>query len=268
MSSLLLSMDGASETARLSARASAFPACRTQGARSEQTVSQVEKLDSVVRPKRWAGAADRESIECSLIDDREAPDELFAPHARVGYGNALMIFGNPVDPEDILQDGLFSVFHHLRQFADRAEFPTWLTQIVIHAALMRICDRRACQFLPLMDEAGRDGQRLIPVARHPCPTAEAEVIQQELQEILVRMINELPERSREILLHFLNGCTYCKIAKMMGISIGTLKSQLHLARERAATQINRPYAHWTNSNSKLKAAGPGRVNAAAATSNA
>jgi len=69
-------MDGTSETALLSLRASAFPAYRTQGARSDQMVSQVEQLDNVVRPKRWAGAADRESIECGLNGDRKAMGEL------------------------------------------------------------------------------------------------------------------------------------------------------------------------------------------------
>jgi len=261
-------MDGASERALLSLRASAFPAYRTQGARSDQMVSQVERLDSVVRPKRWAGAADRELIECGLNGDRKAMDELFARHARTGYRNALTILGNPEDAEDALQDGLFSAFRNLRQFEGRAAFPTWLTRIVINAALMKLRDRRAYQFLPMMSEAGRDGQRLIPALRHPCPTAEAEVIQRELREILVRIISELPERSREVLVHYLNGCTYCKIAKMMGISIGTVKSQLNLARERVVTQIKRSYAHCINSKSKLKAAGRGRVNAAAAASNA
>jgi len=120
----------------------------------------------------------------------------------------------------------------------------------------------------MMGESGREEQRLIPAPRRPCPTAEAEIIQRELREILVRIISELPERSREVLVHYLNGCTYCKIANMMGILIGTVKSQLHLARERVATQIKSSYAHWTDSKSKLKAAGPGRVNAAAAASNA
>jgi len=44
---------------------------------------------------------------------------------------------NPHDAEDALQDGLLSAFRNLKSFKGRSQFSTWLTRVVINAALMR-----------------------------------------------------------------------------------------------------------------------------------
>jgi len=46
--------------------------------------------------------------------------------------------GNSEDAEDALQDGLLAAFRNLSRFAGRSRFSTWLTRIVVNAALMRL----------------------------------------------------------------------------------------------------------------------------------
>jgi RNA polymerase sigma-70 factor (ECF subfamily) len=45
--------------------------------------------------------------------------------------------GNTEDAEDALQDGLLSAYRNVRRFEGRSKFSTWLTRIVVNAALMR-----------------------------------------------------------------------------------------------------------------------------------
>src|SRR5256885_13244971 len=53
------------------------------------------------------------------------------------FQTALRVLGNTEDAEDALQDGLLSAYRNLKRFEGRSQFSTWLTRIVINAALMR-----------------------------------------------------------------------------------------------------------------------------------
>src|ERR1700737_1506707 len=61
------------------------------------------------------------------------------------------------DAEDALQDGLLSAYRNLKRFEGRSQFSTWLTRIVINAALMR---RRSAKSRPPVsrDEPPREDE--------------------------------------------------------------------------------------------------------------
>ena len=68
---------------------------------------------------------------------READwDGLCARHSRTLYRRVPGIVRNREDAEDVLQEGLLSAFRNLHRFERRSGFSTWLTRIVINAALM------------------------------------------------------------------------------------------------------------------------------------
>src|SRR5579863_3650703 len=69
--------------------------------------------------------------------DGEALGRLFAPHLRHLYRSAFRIAGKPEDADDALQDGLLLALRNLKQFENRSQFSTWLTRIVVNAALMQ-----------------------------------------------------------------------------------------------------------------------------------
>ena len=75
----------------------------------------------------------------TINNDREALDELFSRYRARLYNTALRIMGNSEDAEDALQDGLLTAFRNLSGFEGRSQFSTWLTRIVVNAALMRDC---------------------------------------------------------------------------------------------------------------------------------
>src|ERR1700729_640845 len=77
--------------------------------------------------------------------DQQAVDVLFERYHRPLFQTALRVLGNAEDAEDALQDGLLSAYRNLKRFEGRSQFSTWLTRIVINAALMR---RRSAKARP------------------------------------------------------------------------------------------------------------------------
>ena len=82
-------------------------------------------------------------IRRAMRGDSSALDSLFARHNRALYQTALRLLGNAEDAEDALQEGLLAAYRNLPRFEGRSQFSTWLTRIVINAALMRLRSKRA-----------------------------------------------------------------------------------------------------------------------------
>src|ERR1019366_9285217 len=90
-------------------------------------------------------------IERGLSGDARALDVLFTRNTRTLYQTALRVLGNPEDAEEALQEGLLSAYRNLPRFERRSQFSTWLTRIVINAALMRLRSKRARPAISLDD---------------------------------------------------------------------------------------------------------------------
>lgn len=207
------------------------------------TLSQTQEPCSVIADVPTMADEDTWLVRQSLNGNRQAAEHLFSRYMRAGYQKALAILGSSEEAEDALQDALLSAFRNLSRFEGRSAFRTWLTRIVINAALMRRRSRRNYQIVPLIYETHEEGECPIEVLRDLRPTPEEELIDRELREILARAVYELPERSTCVLLHYLSDCSVNKIAELMGISVGAVKSTLHRARLGVAMRFESSDAH-------------------------
>src|ERR1017187_6164132 len=100
-------------------------------------------------------------VKRGLNGDARALDTLFARNTRTLYQTAFRVLGNPEDAEEALQEGLLSAYRNLHRFEGRSQFSTWLTRIVINAALMRRRSKRARPAVSL-DDRPPDGE--LPLA--------------------------------------------------------------------------------------------------------
>src|SRR5215471_16914320 len=91
-------------------------------------------------------------VRSGLKGDADALNKLFSRYTRPLYQTALRLLGNPEDAEDALQDGMLSAVRNLGRFEGRSKFSTWLTRIVINAALMRLRSRRSRAAVSLEQE--------------------------------------------------------------------------------------------------------------------
>src|SRR6476660_9096727 len=100
-------------------------------------------------------------IRAEQRGDSQAVETLFRRYQRPLFQTALRVLGNAEDAEDALQDGLLSAYRNLKRFEGRSQFSTWLTRIVINAALMK---RRSAKARPAvsLDDTQREDE--VPAA--------------------------------------------------------------------------------------------------------
>jgi RNA polymerase sigma-70 factor, ECF subfamily len=175
----------------------------------------------------------------AMAGDQTALEMLFARNNRALYQTALRLLGNPEDAEDALQEGMLAAYRNLRHFEGRSQFSTWLTRIVINAALMRRRSRRTHMTVSL-DESDREEQ--VPaVERFPDdgPSPEEIYAGYELSERLRENLEGLsPVLRRAFELRAIAGLTADEAAKALGVSRNTLKARLWRARHQLAARLS------------------------------
>src|ERR1043166_9687120 len=83
--------------------------------------------------------------------------ELIRPYERRVYATALAILRNPADAEDVAQEAMLKALKHIRQFRAEAKFSTWLIQITVNEARMRIRRQHANRIEPIADHQDEEG---------------------------------------------------------------------------------------------------------------
>lgn len=177
-------------------------------------------------------------LRCAIAGDPAALEQLFARNNRALYQTALRLLGNPEDAEDALQEGMLAAYRNLRRFEGRSQFSTWLTRIVINAALMRRRSRRSHPAVSLDDGVGEEQ---IPAAERFAdegPSPEELYAGHELAERLRENLEGLsPVLRHAFELRELAGFTADEAAKALGVSRNTLKARLWRARQQLATRL-------------------------------
>src|SRR5215470_15112997 len=90
-----------------------------------------------------AARAPIEGDESALIrrvceGDKEAFYVLVKPYERAIYTAAMSVVGNPADAEEVAQEAVLKAFEHLASFRAESKFSTWVIQITINEARMKL----------------------------------------------------------------------------------------------------------------------------------
>ena len=172
-------------------------------------------------------------LQLALEGDQEALGRLLISCMPQLYRAALRILRIPQDAEEALQDGLVQVVKHIRKFEGRSRFSTWVTQIVINAALMRLRHSRPAVLISIDQALARDELPLAGTIPDPAPNPEEIYVWKERLHILRRKLRNLPAAYRSVLwLRDVQGISTKEAAEILGVKAATLKSQLHRARLR------------------------------------
>lgn len=173
----------------------------------------------------------REEIDDSAQRFRDA----VLPHLDEVYTLACYLMGNATDAEDAVQECHLRALRHFSTYRGPAMKP-WLFMIlrnVCHAEFAR----RSKHF------NGFDGNEAtedrIPMWQEPQPSPEAELLRQRDRETIRRYIAALPAVFREaIVMRDINNLSYCEIAEVVGVPVGTVMSRLARARSMLRTAWN------------------------------
>lgn len=130
----------------------------------------------------------------------------------------MRLAGDPRQAEEVTLEAFTAAWDGLADFRGDSRFSTWVCSITANLCRARIRERR---------RRGERFERLEPSASRADPKA---VLHVEDRIDLERAIASLPHRAREtIVLRHIQGFTLAEIAETMGVTIGTVKSQLSRA---------------------------------------
>jgi RNA polymerase sigma-70 factor (ECF subfamily) len=159
-------------------------------------------------------------VERARNGDTAAFESLYRAHYRRVYAVALRFARDRERAEEIAQDAFVRAWRSLPSFNGNSRLSTWLHSVAVNAALDRARSkaRREARV-----EAGVDLDRYAAEVGRAMPTADLD---------LERAVAALPDGAREVvILHYIEGYPCAEIAERLGIVEGTVKSQLHRARQ-------------------------------------
>jgi len=190
---------------------------------------------SLVRPvvtTHPSGHAEREPVgEDALVDrarrgDVDAFERLYQLHAGRVHALCLRLAGQPMEARELVQDTFVHAWEALPRFRGESSLTTWLHRIAVNAMLeRRRRDRRRSARVSLAgDEDEVEGAPLGGGSVPPADVATAIDLE--------RAIAALPPGVRRaFVLHEVEGYSHEEVAGMTGLATGTLRAQLHRARQ-------------------------------------
>ncbi len=164
---------------------------------------------------------------------KEEFDSLYQTYARRVYRQCYRMLGNQEDAEDLTQEVFLQLFRKASTFRGESSFSTWLHRLTINTVLMQMRRFRrwrgsvtSLDAVPVSD----DGANEFPAAASLVPAPATSPMEKITLDVA---IGKLSSGYKEIfLLHDHEGYRHDEIARLLGISEGTSKSQLHKARLR------------------------------------
>lgn len=153
--------------------------------------------------------------------DRRALEEIVSIWERPLFYYIRRLVVSEADAWDTLQDVWFQVIRKIGKLRQPGALPAWLYKIAHHAAVSHL--RKNASYEPLPE-----GDRAVETVDRDVHPSFSEFGAEEIHRALDRL--SLPHR--EVLtLRFLEGFSLAEIGEVIGVSVGTVKSRLHYAKQ-------------------------------------
>ena len=173
-------------------------------------------------------------IEQALQGDTAAFGQLVHLYQDRLFTSIVHIVGQREEAEDIVQDAFVQALLKLNSFRRQSSLYTWLYRIAINAALSH--QRRAPPIIPL-DPQVNDRQS---DPTDPCDPPAEHLLRAERAAQIQAALGRLSDEFRTVLvLREIDGFDYETIARILSISVGTVRSRLHRARSLMREQLQR-----------------------------
>jgi len=157
-------------------------------------------------------------IECVKGNVR-AQQKLFDKFARKMLGVCLRYAKNTEQAEDVLQDGFVKVYSKLKDFKMEGSLEGWIRRIMVNTALDQIRKNGKLLGDTNIDDVGYKIEN------------NAFVFEGLVAEDLMKLVQAMPTGYKVVFNMFaIEGYTHFEIAKTLGISENTSKSQYSRAR--------------------------------------
>ena len=150
-------------------------------------------------------------------NDRKAQEQLYKLYKSKLFAVCLKYSRNYAEAEDNFQDGFVIIFNKIGQFNFKGSFEGWMKRVMVNNVLQQY---RNVTYLDMVNKDIADEDADVEIEDENVPL-----------DFLMKIIQELPDRYRLVFnLYVIDGYPHKEIAEMMGITVGTSKSNLARAR--------------------------------------
>jgi RNA polymerase sigma-70 factor (ECF subfamily) len=172
-------------------------------------------------------------------DDMGAFEQLYERHNRRVYSLCLRMTQNTAEAEDLAQEVFIQLLRKIGSFRGESAFTTWLHRLTVNQCLMHF--RKRSVKLERTTEEGETPVQIVRGTENPNAMPILDRI------ALDNALAQLPPGYRTVfVLHDVEGREHEEIAKLLGVAVGTSKSQLHKARMKLRKILRSQTRHSKN----------------------
>lgn len=153
------------------------------------------------------------------------------------FAIAFRLLCNEQDAKDVVQESFIRIWKNLHRFDHRAKFTTWMYKIATNISLDRLrTNKRYSQIFSVTDteeisETMRDDHAIDEIYSN-----------EQLAQIIMKLTADLPTKQRLVfILRDLEDLTIEEVCKISGLTIGSVKTNLHYARRTIRTWLIQQY---------------------------
>jgi len=178
--------------------------------------------------------SDEKIINGCLSGKRRAYSMLYKKYAQPMLGLCMRYCRSLSEAEDVLQEGFIKIYKNIGNFKHKGSFEGWIKRIMINTAIDNYQSSLKDAFhmsIESMEESmiHEENNQEFPAFRESGISREK----------LMTLIQNLPEGYRMVFnMYAIDGFSHKDIAKELGISESTSKTQLLKARKKLKAEVN------------------------------
>lgn len=205
----------------------------------KEEILEGDKNPEIEESPEEEGPPDAELVLKAQQGDVQAFDQLVERYHSKIYGLTYNMTSNREDAEDLTQEVFVKAFEALPRFKGKSSFYTWVYRIAVNKTINYRKKRNRKRALSL-DSFDQDIK--LDDAYHEM-TAKGSPLRNislsELQKKLNEALQNLSEKHRTVVvMHDMQGIPHDEIAKVVGASVGTVRSRLFYARRQMQTELS------------------------------
>jgi len=185
---------------------------------------------------------DKNIVDKCKLGDSKAQQFIYEQFSPVMLGVCMRYLKNKMQAEDIMQESFMVIFSKAVQFKDKGSFEGWMKKIMINACLKFIHKNKGNYLYDIDDVRDESVYSL-----HPS-NEEHEINYKDIKSVIentdfskediMEAVSELPDGFRIVFnLYAIESYKHKEIAKILGVSISTSKTQLIRARKQLKEKL-------------------------------
>ena len=170
-------------------------------------------------------------VQQCLRGDKGAFGKLIEKYKRPIFNLAYRMLLSEEEAEDAFQETFFKAYKSLDKYKINYSFFTWLYTVALNVCRNRRKKKWRYHFFSINEPLGDDEKLTWQVS--DLKLAPDVLLERKQEMALVsEAINTLPEKYRVVIvLRYLEDMSYLEISEVVGLPLGTIKTQIHRGRK-------------------------------------